>query len=185
MALNILFSSSSKIFHFLLSYLPSSFRITRLLSVAVTNRMNQFSPLVWCVCVSLQRYVQLTSFLAGIPSVLCAPEMTPQDNVNIAYTKQPLLHQQTPPVTVFTGKKAKNKKCEKEKKRKIKCVIVGDKAVGKTSLAVSYSNDSFPSEYVPTAYDNYNGKSEIIVVKVLGQKCNFILLLFRLGYRGV
>lgn len=86
--------------------------------------------------------------------------MTPQDNVNMAYTKQPLLHQQPPPVTVFTSnKKSKNKKCEKEKKRKIKCVIVGDKAVGKTSLAVSYSNDSFPSEYVPTAYDNYNGKS--------------------------
>lgn len=87
--------------------------------------------------------------------------MTPQDNVNMAYTKQPLLHQQPPPVTVFTStKKTKNKKCEKEKKkRKIKCVIVGDKAVGKTSLAVSYSNDSFPSEYVPTAYDNYNGKS--------------------------
>lgn len=84
--------------------------------------------------------------------------MTPQDNVNIAYTKRPLLHQQTPPVTVFNSKKNKNKKCEKEKKRKIKCVIVGDKAVGKTSLAVSYSNDSFPSEYVPTAYDNYNGK---------------------------
>lgn len=84
--------------------------------------------------------------------------MTPQDNVNITYTKRPLLHQQTPPVTVFNSKKSKNKKCEKEKKRKIKCVIVGDKAVGKTSLAVSYSNDSFPSEYVPTAYDNYNGK---------------------------
>lgn len=82
--------------------------------------------------------------------------MTPQDNVNITYTKRPLLHQQTPPITVFNSNK--NKKCEKEKKRKIKCVIVGDKAVGKTSLAVSYSNDTFPSEYVPTAYDNYNGK---------------------------
>lgn len=81
--------------------------------------------------------------------------MPPQDNVNLNYTKQPLLRQRTP-VAVFT-KKTKSK-YEKDKKRKIKCVIVGDKAVGKTSLAVSYSNDTFPSEYIPTAYDNYNGK---------------------------
>lgn len=80
--------------------------------------------------------------------------MTPQVNVNLHYTKQPLLKQETPVALV---KKSKQKG-EKEKKRKIKCVIVGDKAVGKTSLAVSYSNDSFPSEYIPTAYDNYNGK---------------------------
>lgn len=81
--------------------------------------------------------------------------MPPQDNVNLSYTKQPLLRQQTV-VTVF-NKKSKSKH-EKDKKRKIKCVIVGDKAVGKTSLAVSYSNDTFPNEYIPTAYDNYNGK---------------------------
>lgn len=79
--------------------------------------------------------------------------MTPQDNV--INTRQPLLRQQTT-VTIFT--KNKKTKHEKDKKRKIKCVIVGDKAVGKTSLAVSYSNDSFPNEYIPTAYDNYNGK---------------------------
>lgn len=80
--------------------------------------------------------------------------MTPQVNVNLHYTKQPLLKQETP---VQLVKKSKQK-VDREKKKKIKCVIVGDKEVGKTSLAVSYSNDSFPSEYIPTAYDNYNGK---------------------------
>ena len=39
----------------------------------------------------------------------------------------------------------------------IKCVLVGDGAVGKTSLIVSYTTNGYPHEYVPTAYDTYTG----------------------------
>lgn len=40
----------------------------------------------------------------------------------------------------------------------VKCVLVGDEGVGKTSLIVSYSTNGYPAEHVPTAFDNFTGK---------------------------
>ncbi|XP_061626256.1 rho-related GTP-binding protein RhoU-like isoform X1 [Phyllopteryx taeniolatus] len=39
--------------------------------------------------------------------------------------------------------------------RRVNCVLVGDGAVGKSSLVISYTTNGYPARYVPTAFDNF------------------------------
>ena len=43
----------------------------------------------------------------------------------------------------------------------LKCVLVGDSGIGKTSMLMSYTVDKFPETHAPTIYDKYTSKSQI------------------------
>ncbi|XP_016389550.1 rho-related GTP-binding protein RhoU-like isoform X1 [Sinocyclocheilus rhinocerous] len=56
--------------------------------------------------------------------------------------------------------------------RLLKCVFLGDGAVGKTSLIVSYTTNGYPTKYVPTAFDDFSAVVQVDEQPVRLQLCD-------------
>ncbi|XP_078124231.1 rho-related GTP-binding protein RhoU-like [Sander vitreus] len=89
--------------------------------------------------------------------------MLPQDvgKQKPCRVSEPMCGVDSPPVPIRRLKNrdfplnAKRRRSGSAPERKVNCVLVGDGAVGKTSLIVSYTTNGYPTQYVPTAFDNF------------------------------
>ncbi|KAK7104157.1 cell division control protein 42 homolog [Littorina saxatilis] len=53
----------------------------------------------------------------------------------------------------------------------VRCVVVGDDAVGKTSMLMGYATNRYPTQHVPSVFDNYAGS-----VKVAGRSLHLEII---------
>jgi len=60
--------------------------------------------------------------------------------------------------THITSKGSNGADEDLQQSKRVKLVVVGDGAVGKTSLLIRFATNEFPTEYLPTVFENYTAQ---------------------------
>ncbi|XP_067681639.1 cdc42 homolog [Haliotis asinina] len=50
---------------------------------------------------------------------------------------------------------------EARNEKRIKCVVVGDDSIGKTSMLLGYATNRYPTQHVPSVFDNHAGSLKL------------------------
>uniref|UniRef100_H9GK25 Ras homolog family member U n=1 Tax=Anolis carolinensis TaxID=28377 RepID=H9GK25_ANOCA len=80
--------------------------------------------------------------------------------------------QELPPVPPHAPRRRLLEESASAPLRSLECVLLGDGAVGKTSLALSYSTNGFPARYVPTALDRFSAVVQVDGSPIRLQLCD-------------
>nr|XP_060639632.1 rho-related GTP-binding protein RhoU-like [Anolis sagrei ordinatus] len=80
--------------------------------------------------------------------------------------------QELPPVPPHAPRRRLLEEASSSPLRSLECVLLGDGAVGKTSLALSYSTNGFPARYVPTALDRFSAVVQVDGSPIRLQLCD-------------
>ena len=67
----------------------------------------------------------------------------------------------------------------------LKCVLVGDSAVGKTSLLQTYTSDKFTTTHTPTIYDKFSSKysmNSIAVIFICASHCMQFIIISQISF---
>ncbi|GAB0098423.1 uncharacterized protein DMENIID0001_141530 [Sergentomyia squamirostris] len=107
----------------------------------------------------------------------CSSNDTSTSSTGLPFTFQTHQHHQRLNDKPVKGgakeRKSKSNRCSnKNTVPSIKCVVVGDGAVGKTNLIVSYLENRFVPEHIPTASDIYNVDVQVDDVPVRVTICD-------------
>ena len=116
-----------------------------------------------CLPVSLEEVCHtLSEKLSSVPNVAAKKHSSePPPPISEKSSKNTFVAPQLFPIT----------KCPSDSliQQSVRCALVGDSAVGKTSMLMSYTTDAFPEVHNPTMYDKFASKlfnriSKVVVI---------------------